>query len=172
MYATRLCLALLLITSITLGQTREKGFDAYKAKEINKSDLWLNGTAMTLKSLKGKVVLLDFWAFDCEPCIQAMPHVVELHDKYGKNGLVVIGVHTPRADYEKSIEGLKGAMARMNIRFPVVVDEKQKIWRDYRCDLWPSQFIVDREGFVRYSHGGVGRYDDMETVIQKLLSDS
>lgn len=169
----RLTIVLIVITSITLfAQERQKGFDAYKAKEITKSDVWLNGKPMTLKSLKGKVVMIDFWAFDCEPCIQAMPHVVDLDNKYGKKGLVVIGVHTPRADYEKSIEGLRDAMTRMNITFPVLVDEKQKIWHDYLCDLWPSQFVIDRDGFVRYSHGGVGRYEDMEAVIQKLLSEN
>jgi thiol-disulfide isomerase/thioredoxin len=170
---TRLTIALVVMTSITLfAQERKKGFDAYKAKEITKSDVWLNGKPMTLKSLRGKVVMVDFWAFDCEPCIQAMPHVVDLYNKYSKDGLVVIGVHTPRADYEKSIEGLRDAMTRMNITFPVLVDEKQKIWRDYLCDLWPSQFVIDRDGFVRYSHGGVGRYEDLETVIQKLLSEN
>ena len=160
------------MTSFLFAQQREKGVDAYKAKEINKSNVWLNSRPTTLKSLKGKVVALDFWAFDCEPCIQAMPHVVDLYKKYSKDGLVVIGVHTPRADYEKSLEGLRDAMTRMNIGFPVVVDEKQKIWRDYLCDLWPSQFVIDRDGFVRYSHGGVGRYDEMETVVRKLLSEN
>jgi len=57
----------------------------------------------------------------------------------------------------------------MGIKFPVVVDDQQKIFRDYRCDLWPSQFVIDREGVVRYSHGGVGRYDDMEQVVQQLF---
>ncbi len=167
----RLTIAFLLMTSILFAQQREVGVDAYKAKEINKSDVWLNSKPMTLKSLKGKVVAIDFWAFDCEPCIQAMPRVVDLYDKYSKDGLVVIGVHTPRADYEKNVEGLRDAMGRMNIRFPVVVDQKQKIWRDYLCDLWPSQFVIDRDGFVRYSQGGVGRYDEMESVVKKLLSD-
>jgi thiol-disulfide isomerase/thioredoxin len=124
---------------------------------------------MALKSLRGKIVVIDFWAFDCEPCIQAMPHIVELYNKYGKDGLVVIGVHTPRADYEKSVVGLRDAMTRMDIRFPVVVDNKQKIWHDYLCDLWPSQFVIDQDGIVRYSHGGLGRYDDMEKVVRDLL---
>jgi thiol-disulfide isomerase/thioredoxin len=167
----KLTIALLLLTSITYAQERKIGFDAYKAKDITKSDVWLNGKPMSLKSLKGKVVVIDFWAFDCEPCIEAMPHIVDLYGKYGKDGLIVIGVHTPRADYEKSLEGLRDAMKKMNISFPVVVDEKQKIFHDYLCDLWPSQFIIDRDGFVRYSHGGVGRYDDMETVVRNLLKN-
>jgi thiol-disulfide isomerase/thioredoxin len=168
----KLTIALLLLTSIMYAQERKIGFDAYKAKDITKSDVWLNGKPMSLKSLKGKVVVIDFWAFDCEPCIEAMPHIVDMYEKYSKDGLIVIGVHTPRADYEKSVEGLRDAMKKMNISFPVVVDEKQKIFHDYLCDLWPSQFIIDRDGFVRYSHGGVGRYDDMETVVRSLLSQN
>ena len=143
---------------------------SYKAREL-RSGLWINSSPVTLKSLRGKVVVIDFWAFDCEPCIEAMPHIKELYGEYGSEGLVVIGVHTPRADYEKNVSKLREAITRLGIKFPVVVDEKQKMFRDYLCDLWPSQFVIDREGIVRYSHGGSGRYDDMEKSVQKLLQD-
>lgn len=167
----RLAFVLLLLSSIATAAQPQKGFGTYSARELKKTDVWLNSKPLTLKSLKGKIVLVDFWAFDCEPCIQAMPHIVNLYDKYSKDGLIVIGVHTPRADYEKSLEGLRAAMMRMDIRFPVVVDDKQRIWRDYLCDLWPSQFLIDRDGIVRYSHGGVGRYEDQEKMIQELLAE-
>src|SRR5262245_47952842 len=108
-----------------------KDVDAYKAREIRKSDVWINGIPVTLKTLRGKVVVIDFWAFDCEPCIEAMPHIRELYDKYGPKGLVVIGVHTPRAEYEKDVSKLRTAINKMDIKFPVVVDDKQKIFRDY-----------------------------------------
>ena len=143
---------------------------SYKAREL-RPGLWINSSPVTLKSLRGKVVVIDFWAFDCEPCIEAMPHIKGLYDEYGREGLVVIGVHTPRADYEKNVPKLREAITRLGIKFPVVVDEKQKMFRDYLCDLWPSQFIIGRDGIVRYSHGGVGRYDDMEKAVQKLLKD-
>ena len=77
------------------------------------------------------------------------------------DGLVVIGVHTPRADYEKDASKLRAAIEKMGIQYPVVVDNEQKIFRDYLCDLWPSQFVIDRNGIVRFSHGGGGRNDDM-----------
>jgi len=159
-----------LLFSAALHAQISSDFGTYKAKEIRKSDLWINGGPLTLKSLKGKVVLIDFWAFDCEPCIEAMPRIVDLQSKYAKDGLVVIGVHTPRADYEKDVAKLREAINRMGIHFPVVVDNKQKIFEDYRCDLWPSQFIIDQNGVVRMSHGGLGRYDDMEELIRKLLA--
>jgi thiol-disulfide isomerase/thioredoxin len=166
----RKTIAAILFASVALGAQTSKDFGTYKAKEIRKSDVWINGGPLNLKALRGKVVVIDFWAFDCEPCIETMPHIVELHDKYAKEGLVVIGIHTPRADYEKDVGKLREAILRMGIKFPVAVDEKQKMFRDYLCDLWPSQFVIDRTGIVRYSHGGVGRYADMEESVQELLN--
>jgi len=160
--------ALMFATALfTAPQVRDR--DAYKAQEIRKSNVWINGGPLTLKSLRGKVVVVDFWAFDCEPCIEAMPHIQELYDKYAPQGVVVLGVHTPRAEYERDVSRLRIAMTKMGIKFPVVVDDKQNIFRDYRCDLWPSQFVIDGNGIVRYSHGGVGRYEDMEQVVQQQL---
>jgi thiol-disulfide isomerase/thioredoxin len=160
----------LLFATGILAPPQMKVVDAYKAREIRKSDVWINSAPLTLKSLRGKVVVIDFWAFDCEPCIEAMPHIQQLYQKYGPEGLVVIGVHTPRAEYEKDVTKLRDAITKMGIKFPVVVDDQQKIFRDYLCDLWPSQFVVDGNGVVRYSHGGVGRYDDLEQVVQQLLN--
>ena len=163
-------MAMLLFVTATFSARQSTDISSYKAPEIRKSDVWINGAPLTLKSLRGKVVVVDFWAFDCEPCIEAMPHIRELQDKYAADGLVVIGVHTPRADYERDVSKLREAVTKMGITFPVVVDDKQKIFRDYLCDLWPSQFVIDRNGIVRYSHGGVGRYDDMEKVVRGLLT--
>ncbi|OLE74511.1 MAG: hypothetical protein AUG12_01375 [Acidobacteria bacterium 13_1_20CM_2_57_8] len=164
----RLLLVGLLFTVVGFAQEPAKDFGTYKAKEIRKSN-WINGAPLTLKSLKGKVIVIDFWAFDCAPCIEGTPHIVDLYKKYARDGLVVIGVYTPRADYEKDASKLRAAIEKMGIRYPVVVDNEQKIFRDYLCDLWPSQFVIDRNGIVRFSHGGGGRYDDMEKLIQQLL---
>jgi len=165
----RWAVGLLLLATVGFAVESPKDFGTYNAKEILKSNLWINGKPTSLKSLRGKVVVVDFWAFDCEPCIQAMPHIVDLYDRYSKDGLVVIGIHTPRADYERDVTKLRQAIERMGIRFPVEVDDKQKLFQDYLCDLWPSQFVIDRTGVVRYSHGGVGRYEDMEKVVRDLL---
>jgi thiol-disulfide isomerase/thioredoxin len=145
---------------------------AEKAPEIRSSDTWINADGpMKLSSLKGKVVLIDFWAFDCDPCKETVPHIESLYEKYSGAGLVVLGVHTPRTEDEKQVPKLRDAVKRMGIRYPVVVDAKQKIWTDYRCDLWPTQFVIDRQGFIRLSHGGVGRYDDIEKAIQTALRE-
>ena len=102
-----------------LAPPQMKVVDAYKAREIRKSDVSINSAPLTLKSLRGKVVVIDFWAFDCEPCIEAMPHIQQLYQKYGPEGLVVIGVHTPRAEYEKDVTKLGDAITKMRIKFPL-----------------------------------------------------
>jgi thiol-disulfide isomerase/thioredoxin len=162
--------ATLLCASLLHAGQASKGFGTYGAKELRRSDVWINSKPLTLKSLNGKVVVIDFWAFDCEPCIETMPHIIDLYDKYAKDGLVVIGVHTPRIDIEHNVSKLREAVVKLGIQFPVVVDDNEKMFRDYLCDLWPSQFVIDQQGIVRYSHGGVGRYQEMEEAIQKLLS--
>src|SRR5689334_12368989 len=106
---------------VDLSAQTSKDFGTYKAREIRNTGVWINGGPVTLKSLRGKVVVVDFWAFDCEPCIQAMPHVTDLLERYAKDGLVVIGVHTPRVDYEKDPTKLRQAIERLGITFPVVV---------------------------------------------------
>src|SRR5262249_33438815 len=117
-----------------------------------------------------KVVLIDFWAFDCPFCAEAMPHVKEMYDKYAKDGLVVIGVHVPRIDYEKEIPKIKDAVTKKGIKYPVVIDNTYQIWSDYLCNTWPSHFVVDQNGVIQLSHSGTGRYEDTEKVIQKLLA--
>ena len=168
----RLLLAVLLISTAAWAQHPEDAFVGQKAPELKQSDVWINSAPLKLEQLRGKVVLIDFWAFDCDPCKEAVPHVEALYEKYANDGLVVIGVHTPRAAYEKEVPKLREAIEKLGIRYPVVVDNKQKIWADYRCDLWPTQFVIDRRGLIRLSHGGVGRYEDIEQAVRTALHDN
>ena len=143
-----------------------------KAPELRKAGEWINTEApLKLSDLKGRVILIDFWAFDCDPCKETVPHIEALYEKYSKEGLVVIGVHTPRLDYEHKVSKLREAVQKLGIRYPVVMDEKKKIWADYRCDLWPTQFVIDRQGMIKLSHGGVGRYDDIESAVRSALNE-
>jgi peroxiredoxin len=166
----RLTLAFLFLVGIACAQHPDDAFVGQKAPEIKKSDIWINTDPLNLASLKGKVVVIDFWAFDSPNCAEAMPHVMDLNNKYSKDGLVVIGVHTPRIDYEKDVPKIKEAVVKMGIKFPVVVDNQYDIWSDYLCNVWPSQFVLDRDGTIQFSHSGLGRYDEMEKVVQKLLN--
>src|SRR5688572_14430798 len=94
--------AMVVFTSVAIAQHEKDAFVGQKAPELKKMPVWLNSAPLTLESLKGKVVMLQFWAFDCPFCAEATPRVIEWHDKYAKEGLVVIAVHVPRLDYEKN----------------------------------------------------------------------
>jgi thiol-disulfide isomerase/thioredoxin len=161
-----------LLTSVAAAamQHEEDAFVGQKAPELKPSPTWINSTPLKLESLKGKVVLLQFWAFDCPFCAEATPKVIALNEKYSKQGLVVIGVHTPRLDHEKDLAKLREAVAKKGIKYAVVADNKYDIWSDYLCNVWPSHFVIDQEGKIQLSHNGLGRYEDTEKVIQKLLA--
>src|SRR5437762_5151708 len=100
----RLVLAWLLLAGIGFAQHPDDVFVGQKAPELKTGDAWINSNPLKLEQLRGKVILIDFWAWDCPFCAQAMPHIKELYDKYAKDGLVIIGVHTPRIDNEKRSE--------------------------------------------------------------------
>jgi thiol-disulfide isomerase/thioredoxin len=164
-----LCAAVL-FSSVAIAQHDEDAFVGQKAPELKKLPVWLNSQPMTLESLKGKVVLLQFWAFDCPFCAEATPKLIDWHQKYAKDGLVVIAVHTPRLDYEKDEAKIREAVQKKGIKYPVAVDSKYDIWSDYLCNVWPSHFVIDQQGVIQLSHSGVGRYEDTEKAIQKLLA--
>ena len=164
-----LCVAVL-FTSVAIAQHEEDAFVGQKAPELKKVPVWLNSTPLTLQSLRGKVVLLQFWAFDCPFCAEATPHVIEWNEKYAKSGLVVVAVHVPRVDYEKDQAKIRDALRKKGIKYAVAVDNKYDIWSDYLCNVWPSHFVIDQDGVIQLSHSGVGRYEDTEKVIQRLLA--
>jgi thiol-disulfide isomerase/thioredoxin len=166
----RCALAIILTFAAALpGQHPEDIFKGQNAPELKPQKTWINSAPLKLESLRGKVVLIDFWAFDCPNCAEAMPHIKSLHEKYSKDGLVVLGVHTPRIDNEKDLSKLKQAITAKGIQYPVVVDNDYDIWTDYLCNAWPSHFVVDQKGVIQLSHNGAGRYEDTEAVVRKLL---
>jgi len=165
-----LALVYLFLTGAAWAQHEDDAFVGQKAPEIKGDRTWINSAPLNLESLRGKVVLIEFWAFDCPECAKAMPHMLDLHEKYEKQGLVILGVHTPRIDREKEVAKVREAVKAKGIKYPVVIDNNYGIWSDYACDAWPNLFLVDQEGIIRLSHTGEGRYEDIEKTIQKLLA--
>jgi thiol-disulfide isomerase/thioredoxin len=170
MRIARLVLVFLILTGAAWAQREDDAFIGQKAPEIKDGHVWINSRPLKLESLKGKVVVIDFWAFDCPNCAQAMPHVMDLHKRYSKDGLVIIGVHTPRIDKEKDLAKVREAVRTKQIPYPVVVDNKYDIWGDYACDAWPNIFVIDQEGTIQLSHTGIGRYEDVDKLVAKLLA--
>lgn len=139
---------------------------------LSGASAWLNSPALTSESLRGKVVLVDFWTFDCINCQHSIPHVNEWAKKYEKDGLVVIGVHTPEYPYERVIDNVRKSVARLGLNYPVAIDNDYAIWRAFDNQYWPAHYLVDARGQIRYSHFGEGAYEEQEQVIRQLLDEA
>ena len=133
---------------------------------------WLNSAPLDAAALKGKVVLVDFWTYDCINCQRSLPYVNQWANKYAKDGLVVIGVHTPEYDHEKVLDNVRQQVKKLGIGYPVAIDNDFRIWQAFDNQAWPAHYFFDATGKRRYSHWGEGRYDEQEQVIQTLLEEA
>jgi cytochrome c biogenesis protein CcdA/thiol-disulfide isomerase/thioredoxin len=133
---------------------------------------WLNSPPLSLKALKGKVVLVDFWTYSCINCLRSIPYVRAWAEKYRDHGLVVIGVHAPEFAFERNVANVKNAIATLKIGYPVAIDNEYKIWRSFENEYWPAHYFIDGNGKVRHHHFGEGEYDESEQIIQKMLKDA
>jgi thiol-disulfide isomerase/thioredoxin len=142
----------------------------YKAPEFEGLSHWINSdTINSMSELKGKVVLVDFWTYSCYNCINTLPYVKSWYKKYKKDGFVVLGIHAPEFKFERNLRNVKKAVKSNGIEFPVALDNGFKLWRAYRNRYWPAFYLIDKNGYVRYTHFGEGRYKDTEAAIVSLL---
>lgn len=142
------------------------------APEIIPGGEWFNSKPLTLAELKGKVVIIDFWTYTCINCQRTFPYLKEWWKKYQDKGLIIIGVHAPEFEFEKDKKNLSQAIKDFNLTYPIVQDNDFSTWRAYANHYWPAKYIVDKDGFIRYTHFGEGEYDKTEEVIQELLKES
>ncbi|MCU6411171.1 cytochrome c biogenesis protein/redoxin [Enterobacter cloacae] len=133
---------------------------------------WVNGDPVTSDSLRGKVVLIDFWTWDCINCQHTLPHVRDWAQKYQAQGLVVIGVHTPEYPWEKPLASVQKAVTKWQLPYRVVTDNNYKIWNAFGNQYWPAHYYFDAKGQLRYTSFGEGNYDQQEKVIQQLLKEA
>ena len=143
---------------------------ATTAAEIT-SGLWINSEPLTLKSLHGRVVLIEFWTFACYNCRNTLPSLKRWDAQYRDKGLTIIGVHTPELDFERDIDQLRREVAGLGIKYPVVTDQDYSTWKAYGVEAWPTLFVLDKQGRVRWTHVGEGYYDETEQVIKALLAE-
>jgi len=132
---------------------------------------WINSEPLTLKDLRGRVVLIEFWTFGCINCRNTLPFVKSWDDRYRERGLTVIGVHSPEFDDERKVENVRREIASLGIRYPVVTDNDYQTWDAYNVAAWPTVFLLDKQGRIRWMHVGEGDYDAAELLIQKLLAE-
>ena len=133
---------------------------------------WLNSTPLSGKSLRGKVVLVNFWTYSCINSLRELPYIKAWAAKYKDAGLVVIGVHSPEFGFEKDPANVKNAASELKVAFPVPIDSDHAIWSAFRNDYWPANYLIDGKGRVRYHYFGEGAYAESERVIQELLKEN
>lgn len=133
---------------------------------------WLNTAPLSVASLRGKVVLVDFWTYSCINCIRSLPYVRGWADKYKDHGLVVIGVHAPEFAFEKEPQNVAKAVKDLGVDYPVALDNDYAIWKGFNNEYWPAHYFIDAQGRIRHHHFGEGEYDQSEDVIRQLLTEA
>lgn len=133
--------------------------------------VWINSEPLTLKGLHGRVVLIEFWTFACYNCRNTLPTVKKWDAQYRDKGVTIIGVHTPESDLESNLNDVRREVAELGIKYPVVTDNDYSTWKAYKVEAWPTLFLLDKQGRVRWTHVGEGYYDKTEEVIKKLLAE-
>jgi len=146
-----------------------------KAPEFVGTERWFNtpdNRRLTLQGLRGRVVLVDFWTYSCINCLRTLPYLKAWDARYRKDGLTIVGVHTPEFPFERDAGNVEEAIERNGIRYPVVQDNEQQTWTAYGNQYWPAEYFIDADGNVRYVHFGEGEYGEKEQVIRQLLAEA
>ncbi len=141
-----------------------------KAPDFKGIAAWLNSPPLHLEDLKGKVVLIDFWTYSCINCIRTLPHLTSWYNRYKDKGLVIVGVHTPEFEFEKNLTNVTHAVKQFKIIYPVALDNEYKTWQAYANRYWPAHYLIDQNGYIRYTHFGEGNYTQTENAIRTLLN--
>jgi cytochrome c biogenesis protein CcdA/thiol-disulfide isomerase/thioredoxin len=149
--------------------------DIGTAPEFVDTQDWFNTPGdkpLTMKGLRGKVVLIDFWTYSCINCIRTLPYLNAWNKRYAKDGLVIVGVHTPEFPFEREASNVEEAIKTDGIEYPVVQDNEMGTWNAYENLYWPAEYYVDSRGKVRYADFGEGEYGKKEQVIRELLTEA
>jgi thiol-disulfide isomerase/thioredoxin len=172
--AQRQNLAAMVGTAYDLSRVQSLTFHAPELKEV---ESWINSKPLTMSTLHGKVVAFHFWAFGCINCVHNLPHYNDWHKRFNSRGLVLLGMHTPETQAEHDIAALKDKVQQFKIRYPVAVDDKNQNWKAWANSMWPSVYLVDKRGRVRYwwygelNWQGAGGEKFMRQKIDELLAE-
>jgi thiol-disulfide isomerase/thioredoxin len=146
---------------------------ATPAPEFKEISGWANSSPLSIRSLRGKVVILDCWTYTCIFCLRTIPTLRRLQEKYGAQGLQVVQAHSAEYQFATRHDNISKALARYNVRnLPVAFDAKNKTWEAYGNMYWPRHVIIDQEGFIRFEHAGYGDITEFESVIVELLEEA
>ena len=140
--------------------------------DLSGATAWINSPPLTPASLRGKVVLVDFWTYSCINCLRTLPYVKAWYAKYKDSGFVVLGVHTPEFPFEKDESNVRKAVHDLGILYPVAMDNDYSIWQSFNNQYWPAHYFIDATGRIRYHQFGEGNYDQSEAWIRSLLEEA
>ena len=134
--------------------------------------VWVNTPSpLRLADLQGKVVIIEMWTFGCINCRTVIPYLIDWHEKYASEGLVIIGNHFPEFDHESVLSNLEQAVQDLKIPYAVAEDNLGATWKAYNTHYWPSLYLIDKNGHIRYMHIGEGKYQETEDAIVSLLNE-
>jgi cytochrome c biogenesis protein CcdA/thiol-disulfide isomerase/thioredoxin len=145
------------------------------APEFVDNQRWFNTPGdrpLTLRGLRGRVVLVDFWTYSCINCIRTLPYLEAWDARYRRDGLTIVGVHTPEFPFEREAGNVESAISEDGIHYPVAQDNDQATWNAYGNQYWPAEYFIDAQGKVRFVHFGEGEYGEKEKVIRDLLAEA
>jgi thiol-disulfide isomerase/thioredoxin len=125
-----------------------------------------------MRSLRGRVVLVDFWTYSCINCLRTLPYLTAWDRTYRRDGLTIVGVHSPEFPFEKEASNVREAIERNHIEYPVVQDNDLATWSAYGNEYWPSEYFIDARGRVRAADYGEGEYGEKEKIIRELLAEA
>ncbi len=133
---------------------------------------WFNSDPVPLNALRGYVILINFWDYSCLKCLRIFPYLREWNKRYNEKGLITIGIHTPQFPFARDPVNVLREINKHNINYPVVMDNDYFVWNAFRCNSWPTKFLIDKYGFIRFIQAGEGQYQNFENAIQWLVRDS
>jgi thiol-disulfide isomerase/thioredoxin len=143
--------------------------DLVLAPELAGIEGWLNSPPLNLESLRGHVVLIDFWTFDCINCLRTLPSIHKWHETYAADGLIVLGIHSPEFPFERDPNQVAAAVKRLAISYPVALDGNHATWKQFGVSAWPTIILINRSGQIVLRHAGEGRYDEIEAALRTQL---
>ena len=141
-----------------------------QSPELSGLTNWMNSEEIkSIESLKGKVVLVDFWTYSCINCIRTFSYLEDLQQKYADDGLVILGIHAPEFSFERKPENVAQALKQYGLTYPVALDNNFETWKNFKNRYWPAKYLIDKDGFIVYTHFGEGEYIETENKVRQLL---
>ncbi len=142
-----------------------------RAPEFPEDVTWLQGGPLTMRELRGRVVLVDFWDYTCVNCLRTIPYLKEWDARYSSHGLVIVGVHAPEFAFARERSHVGRAVKDLGIEYPVLLDNAYSMWDAYANRYWPAKYVVDKDGYIRAYHFGEGAYAEVEGQLQSLIRE-